>query len=103
MHEARLGADDFGEVGQEGDDVVLDLGLDGVDARHVEDRGFALVADGLGGIFRDQAEFGHGVGRMRFDLEPDAEFGLRRPDGGHFRPGIARDHGALVSRIGPYG
>ncbi len=103
MHEARLGADDLGQMGQEGDDVVLDLGLDGVDAGDVEHRGFALVADGFGGILGDQAQFGHGIGRMRFDLEPDAEFGFRRPDGGHFRPGIARDHGALVSRIGAPG
>ena len=37
VHEARLGADDLGEVGEEGDDVVLDLALDLVDARDVED------------------------------------------------------------------
>ncbi len=36
MHEARLGADDLGQVGQEGDDVVLDLALDRVDAGDVE-------------------------------------------------------------------
>ena len=33
VHEARLGADDFGQVGEEGDDVVLGLALDLVDAR----------------------------------------------------------------------
>ncbi len=33
VDEARLGADDLGQVGQEGDDVVLDLALDLVDAR----------------------------------------------------------------------
>ena len=36
MHEARLRPDDLGEMGQEGDDVVLDLALDRVDARDVE-------------------------------------------------------------------
>ena len=35
------------------------------------------------------------VRRMRLDLEPDLEAGLRLPDGGHFRAGIAGDHGAL--------
>ena len=33
------------------------------------------------------------VGGMRLDLEPDAEAGLRLPDRGHFRAGIAGDHG----------
>ena len=103
MHETRLGTDDFGKMGQEGDDVMLDLGLDGVDPRDIEGRGLALVADGLGGVLRDQPEFGHGVGRMRFDLEPDAKLGFGRPDGGHFGPGIARDHGSLVTRDGSLG
>ena len=38
VHEARLRADDLGEMRQEGDDVVLHLALDRVDARDVEDR-----------------------------------------------------------------
>ena len=38
VHEARLGADDLGQMGQEGDDVVLGLALDLVDARDVEGR-----------------------------------------------------------------
>ncbi len=33
MDEARVGADMLGEIGQEGDDVVMDLALDLVDAR----------------------------------------------------------------------
>ena len=79
VHEARLGADDLGEMGQERDDVVLGLALDLVDAGDVEGRVARLVPDGLGGFLRDDAELGHGVGRMRLDLEPDAETGLRRP------------------------
>ena len=38
MHEARVGPDDLGEVGEEGDDVVLDLALDRVDALDIEGR-----------------------------------------------------------------
>ena len=98
MHEARFGPDDFGQMRQEGDDVVLDLGLDGVDARDVELGGLALVPDFLGGILRDDAELGHGVGGMRLDLEPDAEFGLRRPDRDHLGAGIARDGHAASPR-----
>ena len=45
VHEARFGADDLGEVGQEGDDVVLDLALDLVDARDVELGVAALLPD----------------------------------------------------------
>ncbi len=36
MHEARLGADMLGEVGQEGDHVVMGLALDLVDALDLE-------------------------------------------------------------------
>jgi hypothetical protein len=37
--------DDLGEMGEEGDDVVLDLALDRVDARDVEGGVLALVPD----------------------------------------------------------
>ena len=73
MHEARLRPDDLGQMGEEGDDVVLDLALDLVDAGDVEFGGLALFPDFLGGLLRDDAELGHGVGGMRLDLEPDAE------------------------------
>ena len=36
VHEARFRADDLGEMGEEGDDVVLGLALDLVDPRDVE-------------------------------------------------------------------
>ena len=36
MHEARLGPDDLGQMGQEGDDVMLGLALDRIDAGDVE-------------------------------------------------------------------
>ena len=59
VHEARVRPDDLGEMGQEGDDVVLGLALDLVDARDVEVRGAALFPDRLGGFLRDDAELGH--------------------------------------------
>ena len=90
MHEARFRAYMLGKAGQERDDVVLDLALDGVDAVDVE---AAALADRLRRLLRNDAELGHGLGRKRFDLQPDAESRLRRPDGGHFRAGIAWDHG----------
>ena len=96
VHEARFRADDLRQMRQEGDDVVLDLGLDGVDARDIEGRGLALVPDLLGGFFRDFAELGHGVGGMRLDFEPDAETRLGRPDRSHFGAAVARNHEALL-------
>src|SRR5262249_12343084 len=92
MHEARLRPHDLGEVGEEGNHVVLDVALDRIDARDVELRMLALVPDCLScGLWND-AELGHGVGRMRLDLEPDAIARLRIPDRGHFGPSVARDH-----------
>ena len=103
VHEARIRADEFGEVGEEGDDVVLDLALDLVDPRDVELGVLALGPDGFGGLLRDHAEFGLGIRRMRLDLEPDFEAGQRLPDGGHFRAGIAGDHRRLrTSKAGDH-
>src|SRR5215468_6652461 len=90
MNVARLRADDFGKMGEECDDVVLDLSFDGIDAGNVELCGLALFPDLFGGIFRDDAKLGHGVGRMCLDFEPDTELRVRRPDRGHVRAGVAR-------------
>ena len=48
MHEARFGTDDFGEMRQEGDDVMLGLALDRVDPLDIEGRVLGLGPDGLG-------------------------------------------------------
>src|SRR5262249_33279454 len=101
MHETGIRADDLGEMREECDNVVLDLALDRLDALDVEPRVAALVPKPLGRALRDQVEFGHGVGGMRLDLEPDAEAGLRRPDLRHFRPGIARDHALAFHAASP--
>ena len=98
VDEAGLGADDFGQMGQEGDDVVLGLALDLVDPGDVEGGVRALCPDRLGGFLGDDAEFRQRVRRMRLDLEPDLEAGLGRPDGGHFRAGVAGDHRGLRAR-----
>ena len=79
MHEAGLGPDDFGEMRQEGDDVVLGHGFDLVDAGHVEHGVAALFPDPGGGRLRHHAQVRPGIGGMRLDLEPDAEAGLRAP------------------------
>ena len=101
MDEARLGTDDFGQMGQEGDDVMLGLALDLVDPGDVEGGVLGLGPDRLRGFLGDDAEFGQRVRRVRLDLEPDPKAGLRLPDGGHFRAGVAGDHRKLrTSRAG---
>ena len=98
VHETRLGADDFSEVRQERDDVVLGLALDLVDAVDIELRRLALGPDLLRRGLRDHAELGHGIGGMGLDLEPDAKPRLRRPDRRHLRAGVARDGHATSPR-----
>jgi hypothetical protein len=92
MDEARIGSDELGQMRQEGDDVVLRLALDLVDAVDVENSRAAFFPDGAGGLLRDHTKFGERIAGMRLDLEPDAETGLGRPDSDHFRPRITRDH-----------
>jgi hypothetical protein len=61
MNEARLGADDLGQMGREGEDVVLGLAFDLVDTGDVEGDVTRLGPDGFGGFLRDHAEFRLGV------------------------------------------
>ena len=44
----------------------------------------------LRGVFWNDADLGHGVGGVGFNLEPDAEFRFRGPDFRHFGAGVAR-------------
>ncbi|MNL50346.1 hypothetical protein D3C87_1733570 [compost metagenome] len=97
MDEACLGADDLGQMRQEGDDVMLGDTLDLVDARDVEDGVLRLGPDRRGGLLRNDAELGQPIGGMGLDLEPDAEAGLRLPDSDHLGAGIARDHARSAS------
>ena len=93
---ARLGADQFGEVREERDDVVLDLAFDRVDASNVEFCFSTFVADGLCGLFWNHTDFGHGIEGMRLDFEPDAIALFGRPDRRHFLPRVARNHAATT-------
>ena len=93
MHEARIRADEFAEMGQEGDDVMLGHALDLVDARDVEGDEIGLVPDRLGALLGDDADLGERVAGIGLDLEPDAKARLRLPDLRHLGAGIAGDHG----------
>ena len=83
-------AHDFGDSRGEGDDVVLDLGLNLEDAFDVE---VGARANRLGGIFRHDAGGGQRFCGGDFDRQPGAEAIFVAPDAGHLGPGIAWDHG----------
>jgi len=89
MQEARRLAHMLGDIGQEGDDVMLGLALDLVDAGDIP---AGALADLGRRRLRHDAEFGHGVGSVGLDLEPDAVAILRLPDLGHFRAAVTGDH-----------
>ncbi len=98
VYKPRFRSDDFGQMGQESDDVMLDLCLDLIDPSDVELCGIAFFPDFLCGFFRNGAELRHCVRRVSFNLEPNPEFCFRRPDRGHFRTGIARNGHAASPR-----
>ena len=100
MHEARFFADIFGDIGQEGDHVMLHFALDLVDPRDVE---LALGPDRCCCFLGHNAEFRERVGGVRFDLEPDLEFRFWLPDGNHFGAGIAWDHDWSLDKVNDYG
>ena len=60
----------FGQVGEESQNIMARDFFDFVDTRCVP---FSFLPDILRGFQGNDAEFGHGVAGMGFDLEPDAE------------------------------
>ena len=83
------GGHGFGHRGGEGDDVVLDVALDFVDALDVEAGVGAQEARGLVG---DHAEFGEGLAGGELDFEPLLELVLVAPDPAHFGPRVSGNH-----------
>src|SRR5439155_23716752 len=53
---------------------------------------FSSGADRLRGLRRHDADLGPAVDRGELDLEPALEPALVRPDPGHGRAGVTRDH-----------
>ena len=71
MHKPRLvRADDFGQMGQEGDDVMLGDGLDLINPGDVKGH-VACLPDRLGIGLGDDPQSGLRVAGMGLDLEPD--------------------------------
>ena len=99
VNEARfLVADDFGEVGEEGDDVVFGDGFDLVNAGDVEFNVFGFPG-GFCAFAWDHTKVGLGVTGVRLDLVPDAELGFWGPDRDHVGAGVTGDHRVRAFRI----
>ena len=103
VHEARVGADELGEMREKGDDVMPGHALDLVDAVDIERDVSRLLPDRPGALLRDDAEVGQRVAGVRLDFEPDAEPRLRRPQRDHIGAGIAGDHRRVRRRGGKAG
>jgi len=85
-------ADILGDVGEEGDDVVVRRRLDLGDAGDVERRLGLDLGDRLVGYL---AELVPGPDGGDLDVEPGLHLRLLGPDGAHLGQGVALDHGAL--------
>ena len=94
MDESGRGPDDLGKVGKESDHIVTGLPLDFIDAIKVEFHVSGLP-DRLGSGFRNGADRRLRVTSVGFDLEPDAEARLGRPDRRHLWTRVAGDHGEI--------
>ncbi len=92
MQEAGLRPYFFRDRGEEGDDIVLHLALDFIDAGDLE---IPAIPDGLRRLLRNEAELGHRLRRQGLDLEPDAESGFRLPDASHFGSAVAGNHACV--------
>ena len=94
MKPARIGPDDLGHGGSEGNHIVAHFGFDLVDALHAE---IGTLANGLGRRLGNHACLGQSFGGGDFHGQPGAEAIFITPDAAHFRAGIARDQGEFAS------
>ena len=101
VHEARLGPDDLGDVGEEGDDVVLDLALDLVDAGDVE---LGLASPSPRWPWRRSLGIRPSSAMASAACASISNQMRKRVSGaqigGHLGPGVAGDHGRLLQVFG---
>src|SRR5437867_12372649 len=94
MHEPGFRPDMLGQIGQEGDRLVLHPALDLADPPDLEP---TALAHRLGDALRDDSEFLLRLAGVGLDVELDAEIVVGLPDRRHLRPAVARDHAGIAS------
>jgi hypothetical protein len=97
VQEAGFLTDDFGHMGQEGDDVVLGGALDLVDPVGVEDRVAALGPDRLGGIGSGMVPSSAILVAACASISNQILYLVSCDQMATIGAGIARDHGCAVS------
>ena len=90
MEPPPLGAERLGDRVDEGGGVVMEGRLELGDALGARRHG--VCADRARAVGGHGADRGPGVGRGELDLEPARQLALVRPDAGHCRTGVARNH-----------
>jgi len=100
VDETPFRPDMLGDIGQEGDGLVMDLALDLTDALDLERPALAQCLRRASG---DDAERLLRLAGVDFDVELDAEIGFRLPDRRHLRTAVARDHAEAASLASPPG
>ena len=81
------------DIFEKRDYIVISPLLNLVDLIDLE---FSFLANDGGVFLRNQTKPRHRVTGDGFNLEPDFEFALVRPDSTHFRPGITGDHQCTI-------
>ena len=89
MDKTRILANIFSKIRQKGDDIMFGFALDIINAFDI--KGTTLPDCGRG-IAWNYAEFCLRITSMRLNFKPDLKFAFLRPNCGHLRPGITRNH-----------
>ena len=96
MHKPRLRPNFVCDPIKEGDHIMFEHRFLGVNRCDI-DLGFCRppIPKRLGAALRHNTQIGELLRRMSLNLEPDAIFRFRLPNGAHFRTGITRNHRSL--------
>ena len=91
------GADDLGKMCEKSDDVMLDFALDRIDALKIEFGVATAFQISFAADLRNHAKFGHRIGGVGLDLEPDAKPRLRSQIACNLRSRVAWYHVDLAN------
>src|SRR5437667_10230199 len=96
MYPARSWSDRFSDVFEKSDDVVVRSLLDLQNLRNRKSRALSNFRSVL---LWNLAKLRHRLAGEHFNLQPNLELALVRPDFAHLRPGITIDHRAKIKSL----